>query len=127
MDDRNEIFSSIYPIIHSSSPYTKHMTPEQIKTSKLIGRIGIAEGVSFLVLLFICMPLKYLAGIPEAVKVMGWIHGVLFIAFMWAIFQGRTKLNWDFRFTATAFVASLIPFGTFWLEKKLKSRESFSI
>src|SRR4051812_48336258 len=100
------------------------MTPEQIKTSNRIGRTGIAEGISYLVLLLICMPLKYLAGIPEAVKVMGWMHGVLFIAFMFAIFQGRRKLNWNVSFMAIAFVASLIPFGTFWLDKELKKRET---
>ena len=99
------------------------MNQEQIKTSKQIRSIGIAEGISYLILLSIAMPLKYLAHIPEAVKIVGWLHGVLFIAFIWAIFQGKTKLNWNLGLMATAFIASLIPFGTFWLDKKLKAEE----
>jgi len=99
------------------------MNQEQIKTSKQIRSIGIAEGISYLILLSIAMPLKYLAHIPEAVKIFGWLHGVLFVAFIWAIFQGKTKLNWSLQVMATAFIASLIPFGTFWLDKKLKAEE----
>ena len=48
-------------------------------------RIGYAEAISFLVLLGVAMPLKYLAGMPMAVKVVGWIHGVLFVAYCFAL------------------------------------------
>ncbi|MEP7128906.1 MAG: DUF3817 domain-containing protein, partial [Chitinophagales bacterium] len=53
-----------------------------------IGRLrlaGITEGISFLVLLFIAMPLKYFADIPEAVKYTGWLHGLLFILYLVAL------------------------------------------
>ncbi len=84
--------------------------------------IGLAEGISYLVLLGISMPLKYLAHIPEAVKVNGWIHGLLFVLFVagaiWVKFATRRSWLW----LAGAFVASLVPFGTFVLDRQLRER-----
>lgn len=59
-------------------------------TKKLIHRfrmIGIAEGISFLVLLLIAMPLKYIFKMPEAVKIVGWVHGALFLTFIYFAFE----------------------------------------
>src|SRR5688572_25686419 len=69
------------------------------------------EGVSFLVLLGIAMPLKYAAGIPEAVKIVGWIHGVLFVALCALIAGAMRRGNLPFKTAAMVFVASLLPFG----------------
>ena len=55
--------------------------------------IGILEGVSYLVLLGIAMPLKYIYAIPEAVKFTGWAHGVLFMAYIPAVFIARKAMN----------------------------------
>jgi integral membrane protein len=99
------------------------MTPSQIKTSKQIRMTGVAEGVSYLVLLLIAMPLKYYAGIPGAVKVVGWIHGLLFVGFMYMILMGWSKLGWSLGRMVLAFIMSLLPFGTFWLDRKLKAEE----
>ncbi|MBP7388907.1 MAG: DUF3817 domain-containing protein [Chitinophagales bacterium] len=99
------------------------MNTHQIKVSQQIRKVGIAEGISYLFLLFVAMPLKYIWHMPEAVKYTGWAHGVLFIAFMYMILLGILKLNWTFKEAAIAFVASLLPFGTFWLEKKMKQKE----
>jgi integral membrane protein len=85
--------------------------------------IGISEGVSFLVLLIIAMPLKYLLGIPEAVKLVGWIHGVLFIAYVIAVFLSIRAMRWGFVGVAIALGASLLPLGTFILDKQLKRRQ----
>lgn len=82
--------------------------------------IGIAEGVSFLVLLLIAMPLKYFFNFPEAVKVVGWIHGALFVAFFYFAFEVMGSLNKNFLWLAKAFVAAFIPFGTFIFDKQLK-------
>jgi integral membrane protein len=100
------------------------MNPEQIKTSKQIRLTGDVEGISYLVLLFIAMPLKYMAGMPEAVRIIGMAHGVLFLAFLYMIFRGYDKLNWSFGRMFFAFVLSLIPFGTFWLHRDMKQREA---
>lgn len=87
--------------------------------------IGILEGISFLVLLGIGMPLKYMAGIPEVVKYVGWAHGILFILYMMALLQVVLAYNWSFAKAAFGFVASLLPFGPFILDKKLlKSEEA---
>ncbi|MBK8497300.1 MAG: DUF3817 domain-containing protein [Flavobacteriales bacterium] len=80
--------------------------------------IAIAEGISFLVLLLIAMPLKYFADIPEAVKVIGWAHGVLFIAYWIAAIPLFTKLKWDAERIVGLGLASILPFGTFVLERK---------
>lgn len=85
--------------------------------------IGIAEGISFLVLLGIAMPLKYYAGIPEAVKMTGWIHGVLFIAYVYALAIVQNTCQWSIVKTGVAFLASLVPFGTFILDRQVKKEE----
>ncbi|MEZ4739413.1 MAG: DUF3817 domain-containing protein [Flavobacteriales bacterium] len=80
--------------------------------------VAIAEGWSFLVLLFIAMPLKYLADLPWAVKVVGWAHGVLFILYWAAAVPLFTKLKWDVERVIGLGLASILPFGTFVLERK---------
>ena len=91
-----------------------------IKTS--IGRlrvIGFWEGVSFLVLLGIAMPLKYFLGMPEAVRVVGMAHGVLFILYIWAALQAALEHNWSWKRTLLVLIASLLPAGPFVVEAKL--------
>ncbi|QHL87358.1 DUF3817 domain-containing protein [Nibribacter ruber] len=85
--------------------------------------IAIIEGISFLLLLIIAMPMKYMMGIPEPVKYMGWAHGVLFVLFMALLLQVWIQYKWSFWKVALAFIASLIPFGTFWLDKKIAHEE----
>jgi integral membrane protein len=85
--------------------------------------IGIAEGISLLVLLFIAMPLKYLAGKPEAVKVIGWIHGLLFVLFMAAVLFAFIQRRWPFKKLFFAFIAAFLPFGTFVFDRQLKKEE----
>ncbi|MFZ4796660.1 MAG: DUF3817 domain-containing protein [Bacteroidia bacterium] len=85
--------------------------------------IAFTEGVSYLVLLFIAMPLKYMLHIPEPVKYFGWLHGVLFVLYGILLLQVFIVLKWSFFKTLVAFVVSLIPFGTFWLEAKLKKEQ----
>jgi len=82
--------------------------------------IGIAEGISFLVLLLIAMPLKYLMNIPEAVKVVGWVHGALFVAFIYFAFEVMGSLNKNFAWFLKAFAAAFIPLGTFVFDRQLK-------
>ncbi|MFZ1590746.1 MAG: DUF3817 domain-containing protein [Chitinophagales bacterium] len=91
-----------------------------------IGRfrtVAIFEGVSFLLLLFIAMPLKYAADIPQAVDIMGWIHGGLFILYMFTGLNVKMVHDWPFKKTLLAVVASIIPFGPFILDKKILQKE----
>jgi integral membrane protein len=92
-------------------------------TVKNLRIIGIFEGISFLVLLIIAMPLKYFLGFPEAVKFVGWIHGVLFIAYVIAVFLSIRAMRWGLIGVAIALGASLLPLGTFLLDKQLKRRQ----
>ena len=82
--------------------------------------IGVAEGISYLILLLIAMPLKYLANKPDMVKYFGWAHGVLFVAFGIYLIKVWVQYKWSFGKTTVAFIASLLPFGTFVLDRKLK-------
>lgn len=91
-----------------------------------IGRLrllGMAEGVSFLFLLGVAMPLKYVAHMPLFVKYGGWAHGLLFMLFLLAIFQAWADKAISFRQAALAFVASLVPFGPFLIDRRLKAIE----
>jgi integral membrane protein len=86
-------------------------------------KAGIAEGISFLVLLCIAMPLKYLLHQPMAVKIFGWIHGILFVAFLFLAWEYKTDRNRSLKWFALAFIAALVPTGTFFFDKKLKDEE----
>lgn len=86
--------------------------------------IALCEGVSFLALLFIAMPLKYFAGYPQAVLVAGWIHGLLFIAYMISGLDVKATYRWKFKKTFIAVIAALIPFGPFVLDKQVLSKEA---
>jgi integral membrane protein len=86
--------------------------------------VGIAEGISFLVLLLIAMPLKYYMNMPLAVKYVGWAHGVLFIAYVIAVFLAIKAMRWNWFSVLVALGASLLPFGTFVLDKELKKRQA---
>jgi integral membrane protein len=86
--------------------------------------IGFAEGSSFLTLLFIAMPMKYFMGMPEVVRIVGTMHGVLFLLYVGLLAAIHFRQRWSFMFSLYAFVASIIPFGTFVLDKQLRAKES---
>jgi integral membrane protein len=81
--------------------------------------VGFLEGISFLVLLGIAMPLKYLFGQPEAVRIVGMAHGVLFVAYVLLVLQVSIERSWSWKKALLALAVSVVPFGTFWAEKKL--------
>lgn len=88
-------------------------------------RVALAEGISFLVLLLIAMPLKYLAGWPQLVTVVGWAHGVLFVAFLALAVEVKGRLNKNFPWLIKAFAASVVPAGTFVLERTMQKAGDF--
>jgi integral membrane protein len=86
--------------------------------------VGLLEGVSFLLLLGVAMPLKYYADYPMAVTVVGAAHGALFILFGLATLDAWVKVRWwSALWTLAAFVASVLPFGTFVLDGAMRRRE----
>ena len=76
--------------------------------------------MSFLVLLFVAMPLKYLAGLPLAVRIAGSIHGLLFVAFVLALIWVSVARGWPISRALLAFVSSIVPFGTFAFDVSLR-------
>ena len=81
--------------------------------------IGLIEGVSFLLLMGVAMPLKYLADQPLAVTYVGWAHGLLFVLLCLAIFQAWVGGALTFRWSLATFIAALIPFGPFLIDSHL--------
>jgi len=96
------------------------MIKNSVKKFRLIGLI---EGYSYLILLFIAMPLKYLAGYPIYVKIAGMTHGILFVLFCLLLFKALSDAKWSHKESAIFFLASLVPFGTFFTDKKVKAYE----
>ncbi|HEX2208050.1 MAG TPA: DUF3817 domain-containing protein [Longimicrobium sp.] len=82
--------------------------------------VGAMEGASFLVLLGIAMPLKYIAGHPQMVRVVGMIHGVLFLLFVAAVLQVSVSMRWPLRRVLAALAASVLPFGPFVFDAHLR-------
>lgn len=88
-------------------------------TINLYRKTAVVEGISYLILLFIAMPLKYFFNIPEAVKYFGWIHGVLFLVFIVVLLMAAIKYRWSLMRIALYLVASVLPIVPFILDKKL--------
>ena len=88
-------------------------------TIKRLRVIALVEGVSLLAILFITMPLKYLMDMPQPNYVLGMLHGVFFIAYVAFVIQAESVFKWGSKNTLLALAASVIPFGTFWADKKI--------
>lgn len=96
---------------------------QSIKLLHWFRKVALAEGVSYLVLLGIAMPLKYMADMPMAVRVVGSAHGALFVAFLILAFLVKEDLNKSFGWLLKAFIVSIVPFGTFVFDKELKAEQ----
>lgn len=81
--------------------------------------LGFIEGVSFLVILLVTMPLKYVWAMPEPNKIFGIVHGLLFVFYVLAVVQIKVEQDWKMSKMGLALLASIVPFGTFWADKKL--------
>lgn len=86
-----------------------------VKTFKIISTL---EAISFLVLLGIAMPLKYVWDLPQMVSVVGMAHGLLFVLYIIGAYFMKEKLNWSWGTLFIVLVCSVLPFGPFWAEKK---------
>ncbi|MFV8225886.1 DUF3817 domain-containing protein [Christiangramia aquimixticola] len=85
---------------------------------KVFKWISILEGISFLLLLLIAMPLKYIFDLPLMVKIIGMAHGVLFIAYIAGGLYLIKPMKWGLTQIAIIFGCSFLPFGPFYVEKK---------
>lgn len=100
------------------------MLSDKIKQLRLI---AFLEGISFISLLFIAMPIKYMLGNPAVVSYVGMAHGVLFLLFLYALYEASMEKGWFMKFNVIAFICSLVPFGTFYLDTKLRRPEMIPV
>jgi integral membrane protein len=97
------------------------------KTFNWFRKIAFAEGVSFMVLLLIAMPLKYFANLPLAVTIVGGLHGFLFIAFIAIAWVTMNEYKRTWSWLIKSFIASIVPLGTFWMDHKIWKKEEAAI
>lgn len=90
---------------------------------KLFRITAILEGVSYIALMGICMPLKYMMDIPEPTYGVGMAHGILFVAYCLLLLIVGMKYKFTLMEFFLSFVASLLPFGTFIADKKLFTKK----
>ena len=87
-------------------------------------KVAVLEGISYLLLLFIAMPLKYYADMPLAVKYTGWVHGLLFVLYAALFVLAWQEQKWKFGKAVLIFLASLLPFMPFVVDRKLKDERA---
>ena len=92
----------------------------ELKKFRLINKI---EGYSFIILLFVAMPLKYSFGYPIATKIAGMIHGALFMLFIYQLLESMKEVPFNKKETLVYFMFSLVPFGSFYTDKLCKEKE----
>ncbi|MDP4584136.1 MAG: DUF3817 domain-containing protein [Verrucomicrobiales bacterium] len=80
------------------------------------------DGLSYLILIGIAMPLKYLAGEPLAVRIVGMAHGVLFLALCACLLEVLLRKKLTFGWCVIVFLCALFPFAPFILDRKLKAK-----
>lgn len=80
--------------------------------------VAFFEGVSYILLLFIATPIKYLSGDPQYVKLLGMPHGILFMLYIVFAFMLKKDMNWSNKIFRNILLASIIPFGTFYIDRK---------
>lgn len=80
--------------------------------------ISFLEGISYLLLLFIAVPIKYVQGNELYVKILGMPHGILFIGYILLAILIQKKMKWNLKAMVVISLASIIPFGTFYVDKK---------
>ncbi len=79
--------------------------------------VALLEGLSYILLLFIAVPIKYLAGDPQYVKLLGMPHGILFLAYIVLAIMLASELKWTKKTLFIVLLASIIPFGTFYVDR----------
>ncbi|GGG49247.1 DUF3817 domain-containing protein [Epilithonimonas arachidiradicis] len=93
---------------------------KKFKLINLYRHTALVEAISYLILLFIAMPLKYIWDIPEGVKYMGWIHGWLFLFYFAVLVVAAFKYRWSILRIIYYLIASVLPFLPFLIDKQLK-------
>lgn len=85
---------------------------------KIFRIISFLEGVSYLLLLFIAVPIKYFQGDTSYVKMLGMPHGILFMLYIVLAIVLKKQMKWNLKNLGIVLLASILPFGTFYVDKK---------
>lgn len=91
-----------------------------MNTLSIFRKVAVAEGLSYIALIFVAMPLKYFADMPLAVKYTGWAHGIFFMLYVVMVIMCFIEYKWKIGKTILIFLASLLPFAPFYVDKRLK-------
>ena len=94
------------------------MSKTKFDSISIFKTISFLEGMSYILLLFVAVPIKHLADNSTFVKALGMPHGVLFMLYILMALFIRSKMKWDIKTTLIVLIASLLPFGTFYVNKK---------
>lgn len=84
--------------------------------------VSFLEGVSYLLLLFIATPVKYFGDDESYVKMLGMPHGILFVVYIILAFMLKTPEKWEAKTFRIVLLASILPFGTFYVDRKYLSK-----
>ncbi|TDQ28843.1 MULTISPECIES: DUF3817 domain-containing protein [Tenacibaculum] len=87
--------------------------------------VSLLEGISYILLLFIAVPIKYTQGNPEYVKMLGMPHGLLFVGYIVLAIMLKYDLNWNTKNFGIVCLLSILPFGTFFVGKYLKQEGDY--
>lgn len=93
-----------------------------MNTLSIFRKVAVAEGISYIALIFIAMPLKYFMDMPLAVKYTGWLHGLLFVFYASLVVLCMIEYKWGIGKATLIFLGSLLPFVPFYVDKKLKEQ-----
>lgn len=119
--------SSLLSLVVSSNQMAmKNVIVRPPLFSKLFQTVGFLEGISFLLLLFIAMPMKYIWDLPSWVQVIGMVHGLLFLLYIFVGTTHAVKQKWNLRTLLMIYAASIIPFGPFFLERRVSKVQTTS-
>jgi len=97
---------------------------EELTQLRRMRAVSLLEGSTLLLLLLVAVPLKHLAGASVATHIMGPIHGLAFLAYLWMLIQTVSGGGWSRSETTRLVVAALIPFGAFVNERALARRQA---
>ena len=91
---------------------------QPIKMKNIFRIISFLEGISYLLLLFVAVPIKYLKGDTSYVKMLGMPHGILFMLYIVLAIVMQKQLKWSMKTLGIVLIASIVPFGTFYVDRK---------
>lgn len=97
---------------------------EALSQLRRMRAVSLLEGTTLLLLVGVAVPLKHLAGYPIATRVIGPVHGVAFVLYVWMLIQTVSIGGWSRAATVRMVLAALVPFGAFLNERALARRQS---